>query len=682
MGKDKPPLPVTELITNSHSIPSISHWLMEFKRKLSHKTKIQISQVETDYSWALINSVLISFNKEDISVYLARAFNIVHGRTTGMTNFTVLHLCSAHIVKAVTQAFGRKTSDRGIQEYATFCFAYLLNCQSMQLAIEVFYNMCVLFDAKECTHLVKTSQTYLNSCISQSKKNKDGESQYVSEAEEMITDKSNSIVGTSPFTHTFQVIRDQAECDFLSDDSANIKNHYFCPGIIDVLLKNYMGIIPLWSGLLLGDLTRHETPTTGETNKTCKTRETNCHVELWFGLVKRNILGKKKYLRPAEFISKMFSSLQGRYVEHIMQHGLPMKVLDKAFTVSNKPVDDHEEKWKKRESSAGQSKSKSKYFNPPKRIQNPKPSQHTKTKIKGADADQHNKESQLTQLWKKSDTEVVVAVVPSQIKGRSFVIHHSELCSLRPHQWLNGEIIESLFHVAAHASGVVDTIYILSHYTAGVILFGDRTELPRQSLPRVNFDNYEAVLSFVLVNNNHWKLLYINTNASTVFLMDPAQLSSELEDSKNAAKRIQEYFKMRRTCHGKTDWVGIRWKGGAMRHPIQQDGSSCGVIVVKMAKALMEAFPLMPDVEFDTTKKAMKDERKALGLHILEASVFDDQTCCAMCAAYKPPVSGPQMTDWIQCDRCDKWFHALCLDIKSNQYEKAKRGSWKCLLCT
>ncbi|XP_030614872.1 uncharacterized protein LOC115801250 [Archocentrus centrarchus] len=233
----------------------------------------------------------------------------------------------------------------------------------------------------------------------------------------------------------------------------------------------------------------------------------------------------------------MFSSLQGRHVEHIMQHDLPMKVLDKAFTVSNKPVDDHEEKWKKRESSAGQSKSKSKYFNPPKRIQNPKPSQHTKAKIKGADADQHNKESQLTQLWKKRDTEVVVAVVPSQIRGRSFVIHHSELCSLRPHQWLNGE---------------------------------------------VNFDNYEAVLSFVLVNNNHWKLLYISTNASTVFLMDPAQLSSELEDSKNAAKRIQEYFKMRRTCHGKTDWVGIRWKGGAMRHPIQQDGSSCGVIVVKV----------------------------------------------------------------------------------------------------
>lgn len=112
MDKDKPPLPITELITSSHSIPSISHRLMEFKRKLSYTTKRRIRQVETDYSWTLINSVLLSFNKENISVYLTRAFEIVSGQTEQSPNFTVLHLCSAYIVKAVSQAFGKKTGDR------------------------------------------------------------------------------------------------------------------------------------------------------------------------------------------------------------------------------------------------------------------------------------------------------------------------------------------------------------------------------------------------------------------------------------------------------------------------------------------------------------------------------------------------------------------------------------------
>lgn len=40
---------------------------------------------------------------------------------------------------------------------------------------------------------------------------------------------------------------------------------------------------------------------------------------------------------------------------------------------------------------------------------------------------------------------------------------------------------------------------------------------------------------------------------------------------------------MRRTRHGKTDWVEVKWKGGVMPHPVQQDGSSCGIIVVKVS---------------------------------------------------------------------------------------------------
>lgn len=74
MGKDRPPLPVTELVSNSHSVPAISHWLMEFNRKISNKTKITIFPVETGQSWALINSVLISYNKEKFFIFALHTF--------------------------------------------------------------------------------------------------------------------------------------------------------------------------------------------------------------------------------------------------------------------------------------------------------------------------------------------------------------------------------------------------------------------------------------------------------------------------------------------------------------------------------------------------------------------------------------------------------------------------------
>lgn len=145
MGKDSPPLPVTELVSNSHSVPAISHWLMAFKRKISNKTKKQTAQVETDHSWAMINSVFIAFNKENVSVYLDRAYKIGMEQTKEIPSFTVLHRCSAHILKAVLQALVKKTTDKGMKKHALYTFAYLLNCTSMKVAVEVFLSrVCFL----------------------------------------------------------------------------------------------------------------------------------------------------------------------------------------------------------------------------------------------------------------------------------------------------------------------------------------------------------------------------------------------------------------------------------------------------------------------------------------------------------------------------------------------------------
>ena len=47
------------------------------------------------------------------------------------------------------------------------------------------------------------------------------------------------------------------------------------------------------------------------------------------------------------------------------------------------------------------------------------------------------------------------------------------------------QIIHGLMHLSAYTHNVVDTIYLMDHYTAGVILSGDRATVRRQSLPKV-----------------------------------------------------------------------------------------------------------------------------------------------------------------------------------------------------
>ncbi len=91
-GKDKPPLPVSELISNEHSIPTLTFWQMETLRQLNKIT-------------TLIGSVLLAFNKESVSSYINRAHLLVSQKVkkADAENFTVIHLCSSHIIKAVTQ---------------------------------------------------------------------------------------------------------------------------------------------------------------------------------------------------------------------------------------------------------------------------------------------------------------------------------------------------------------------------------------------------------------------------------------------------------------------------------------------------------------------------------------------------------------------------------------------------
>ncbi|KAL7370450.1 hypothetical protein ABVT39_000967 [Epinephelus coioides] len=101
----------------------------------------------------------------------------------------------------------------------------------------------------------------------------------------------------------------------------------------------------------------------------------------------------------------------------------------------------------------------------------------------------------------------------------------------------------------------------------------------------------------------------------------------------------------------------------------------------QMARAVMEAFPALPVFSFGTSKKAVSEERKKMGLQILKLSVFDVASNCALCSMAKSRGPGPQVTNWIQCDSCGRWFHEQCLGMTTKDLEKAKNESWDCQLC-
>ncbi|KAL0176938.1 hypothetical protein M9458_029268, partial [Cirrhinus mrigala] len=385
-GHGTPPLPIAEMLSNDHTVPSVSFWLMKFVHNLSKYTTLTIRYLETDYSWALIQAALLAFNKESILSYLDRCFDICQGKDDGMDSkgFTVIHLCSAHVLKAVAQAICRHVTDKGHREFVIFVFARLQNSQTLDEAIWIFQALCIVLQTRTNTASVKKSIKALQGLIQSFNLDIDMPENRVQMSADDKDVQSRTIVGRSRFSTVFRRAFDEATTAVTEEEESSEENLYYSPSIIQTLFNTYMPIFPMWSGVMLGDLERHAADKDiasvedGGQRQDNKTRETNCHVEGWFSIVKQHILMKARRLRPGNFVRKMYSSLQGRYIEHIMQHDFPLKLLQKPLNVRD--ITFAEESWAKKEKVTASKMGESKYYSIPTSVPHPKRKQSRKAK--------------------------------------------------------------------------------------------------------------------------------------------------------------------------------------------------------------------------------------------------------------------------------------------------------------
>ncbi|XP_069054498.1 uncharacterized protein [Lepisosteus oculatus] len=142
-------------------------------------------------------------------------------------------------------------------------------------------------------------------------------------------------------------------------------------------------------------------------------------------------------------------------------------------------------------------------------------------------------------LWNINPSELVVAVLPSMHSADTYILRHSEFVSLKPDEWLIGETIECYFQVAKESMDLGKKVFLMNNNTTGVIMSGNRELMARQRLSKVNFENYEAIISF-FNTGVHWKLLYLCAPSQKVFVVDPMG-SDEMGDSTAAAKRFRDF---------------------------------------------------------------------------------------------------------------------------------------------
>ncbi|XP_063075866.1 uncharacterized protein LOC134465901 [Engraulis encrasicolus] len=530
------------------------------------------------------------------------------------------------------------------------------------------------------------------------------------EEEDFVLSEIKSDSGPSPFSEHFgkmlTTLRSQLE-------TKGPQNVYYSPNFIGKIVANLLPQAPLWTALLLGDLGRHGNgPLYEKLSRKYQQAAGTPRQNYTADNHTQGIMEKSQWdLKKVRLEQRRFA----RFDDFVLMHqaSLSALLMEYADAVRSSKQKQHRvdtEKWGKKEKRRRgvyvTPRQKAFSFKNTKPSESDPPSPHTPTDgpstsqkhhkgnlpseeeieqhkdlpLEEEEIEQHkylpSEEEELQSLWGRPETVAVVAVVPSQIRGRSFTIRHCDLNSVRPNQWLVGDVIQSLMHLKVSELQLEERVYVMDPYVAHIILHGSREAVWGQLLPRVNFDSYEAVMSFVNISNVHWKLLYLSALDRKVFVVDPARNPDEQEDSDAAAKKFREYFKTRLTLLHKSDWATIKWTGDTMTHPVQRDGSSCGVMVILMAEALLAAYPERPTITFPTTAACMVKERTRMALDILKGSVFDKDSTCAKCGGEKPQGSDPTIY-WIQCDLCNRWYHLQCL----RDAPEDTKARWLCMLC-
>lgn len=106
-------LPVAEFISSVHSVLHITYFLSTFTTAIRKRTSREVvNKIEVDFSIALIQAVLKSFNDMNLSKYLEETYRLCSESVSSIPNFTIVHVCSTHILRTVKRKGNELLKDR------------------------------------------------------------------------------------------------------------------------------------------------------------------------------------------------------------------------------------------------------------------------------------------------------------------------------------------------------------------------------------------------------------------------------------------------------------------------------------------------------------------------------------------------------------------------------------------
>ena len=310
------PIPLAEMLTNEQTNVEITHflnrWYYDVRRILNRD--ICPSQVEVDFSWALLHSICKIFNRQHLEDYLNTCWQYIQtSQTEKYWDKSILHICSAHLMNRISYKLEHTMKiKKSIKRIFMFLMARLVACTNIGEFEQLFTALCMVCLAKRIYPEIQQYISKIEKAIKSKEEDIDEDFDYIAELDEELTNDmgdSNSYKSKSPFGRYFNGVLIKCQeriyhLEIMHKTTSLVENdNYFLPRLPTFLATHYIPICPLWTSLILGPVMA---PNESDV------RSSNAIVENWMRILKINILQNQTKLRPGDFLRKIREGLEGR----------------------------------------------------------------------------------------------------------------------------------------------------------------------------------------------------------------------------------------------------------------------------------------------------------------------------------------------------------------------------------
>ena len=271
-------LPVASMVSSTHNQPAIQYWMSLFR---NHEKQIyginnlsQPIQINSDRALTFVITALQVFNGETLLKFLKRSWRIIHGEAMeDDLQLTIVHTCSFHLMRNGREIAKNCYGSKGPRSNAMWMISLLLNASDLKEMDTIFAMIVNITSSKKVDKKLKENVAVMNkkienfrSTLTQKEmKTVLGDTTTTQVENEFKKEDATSEEQTlmlspkSPFKKHYFDIWKRLTKSVRDNDSVATSNSLFCQNFASKLLTQLMPTAPLWSGFLLGDLSRHGT---------------------------------------------------------------------------------------------------------------------------------------------------------------------------------------------------------------------------------------------------------------------------------------------------------------------------------------------------------------------------------------------------------------------------------------